>query len=370
MEVIALIVIKLKIHNGKWDTKADAIDPLTSFDQHIGNSAGRDRSLAMLGIDTEMLIKKDSKTIWPWELGYPQEREPNSLTTGRGDGTFDFHGDGYATELCTKPIHCLELLLEYLGYAFNWQNRRIGSATLDAPAIYDVPEAVEKAAPDEAKRLGCMPSTNIYGDAGDPSSLASTSRTTGCHLHISHPSLKSEDVAIALVKWADILVGSTWTYISPNPSKAEADRRKAYGRAGEFRLKRYPVYPLTDASDQHSNGVEYRVLPGTPIHHPAYLTLMFSLYRSALRLANVHGEPQPELSAQAQEAINSADRKAAKSIIRSLPLSPGGRKLIRFLRRIPLKTQSLADWYTLSRGMKGHTKLYSEAHLADRSLSL
>lgn len=360
----------IRTHDGSW-TQDDEIQVIESKDQYVGDTSTTDYAYSLLGLDTEFLLLDNKKeVIWPWEKEFPQQRDPNSLKTSNGQGEFDFHGDGYATELCIKPTHCLEVMTSNrLSPAFDWLRIR-NAPKFSAPAIYSIPKGIEEAAPEEAKRLGCMPSLNVYGDAGNPSSLASNKRTTGCHLHISHPVLQSENIAISLIKWADILVGCTWTYISPNPSKAEAERRKAYGRAGEYRLKVYPTFPQTDLSNPWSVGVEYRVLPGTPIQHPAYLTLMFNLYRSALRLAYKYGDPTKDLSAQAKEAINSADKAKAKSVIRSLPISEEGRKLIRFLRRAPMRLEDTKEWWALGSYGKGHQYLYLEKNLGKALLTL
>lgn len=353
----------IKSHNGKWDENKDLIDPTSSRDQHVGSTT------PYLGLDTEFLVKKEGKVLWPWEQKLPQERDLNSPFTTDEPRYYDFHGDGFATELCIVPNYCLDLIMESLGMAFYWLGKKEGKQ-ISAPAIYSIPEEVERSAPEEAKQLGCMPSLNAYGDRGNPSSLGKDQRTTGCHLHISHPSLVDQDIALALVKWADILVGCTWTYISPNPSKAESERRKAYGRAGEFRLKKYPAWPEGLLPKEYGFGVEYRVLPGTPMQHPAYLTLMYSLYRSALRLAVQYGEPIEELAAQAKEAINQADKTEAKKVIRSMPISSGGRKLIRFLRRVPLKIEQVSEWYMVSSRRQGHQNLYVNRNIKDRLLSL
>ena len=360
----------MTIHDGRSWSKEDTIDPLGSKDQYyptFNTVTGHSGQRMMLGIDTEMLLLgKDNKILWPHKLGLPQERCPKDPRVGDGSGTFDFHGDGYAIEFNISPFTCLDQALGKIGKGFNWAKFNFNTNKISAPPMYDVPKAVVDDAPDEVKLLGCMPSANIYGDKGEPKSLSATQRTTGCHLHISHPVLKDPEVAGNLVRWADILVGCTWTYISPKDSTEEAKRRLAYGRAGEFRLKAYEGGVV----DDYSTGVEYRVLPGTPIQHPAYITLMFNLYRSAMRLAATKGSPAITMSLEAQKAINTADKKLAKSIIRQLPWTDGGRKLIRWFRRVNLETKGLSDWYQKTIYLEGHASLYQKEHIALSPLSL
>lgn len=386
------LIMTIKEHNGKWDTNYDAIDILSSMDQNLPRTTGahsisvRDTkamptipySMSLLGLDTEMLMKVKDKTIWPHEQGMPQERKPKEQVTSGGHTVFDFHGDGFAMELCIQPVHCLEYMMRYVSTGLDWfaktelsklANKKTGitpedtNITLHAPAIYKVPQRIVDAAPDDVKRLGCMPSVNVYGDPGIPGGLGKTKRTTGCHLHISHPALTSEDVALAVVRWADILVGCAWTYISPEDPSDERERRTAYGRAGEYRLKVYPCFPeAADVSATHKCGVEYRVLPGTVLHHPGYLTLMFNLYRTALRYAALYGNPQKEISFQAKNAINDADRDSAKVVLDSLPFKASGKTLLQLLHDAPLKVASLKEWVDIGSRAEGHQFLGNGSH--------
>lgn len=321
---------------------------LSSMDQYIQTAP------VILGMDTEMLwLGKDGVPIWPHEAGFPQERKIELGQTADATREFDFHGDGFAHELCVEPTYCLERMMNKAGYAFSWMQSRLhdkGNVKFAAPAVYEVPEKVSKAAPDEVKRLGCMPSINVYGDKGNPSVLGENLRTTGCHLHMSHKTLTNatnSDLAENLVKWADIIVGTVWTYISPVPPKDEKLRRKAYGRAGECRIRDYP--PSREAT-YTSKGVEYRVLPGTVLINPIYMTLVFNLYRSALRFALVVHTPPEEVSDMAREAINEADKNLANDILTWLPFSADSKKVLDILHEKPVKLLSPAQWYEASRG--------------------
>jgi len=315
--------------------------------QHIDNdNTGYDT--VTLGIDTEFLFtNKDGSIVWPWIAGFPQERKLNHPTTG-DNSAFDFHGDGYATELCTSPFSCLETFVGRMGSALSWLQRESNASSINAPPLYTIPATVVKSAPGEAKLLGCMPSMNVYGDSGKPTSLKENVRTTGCHLHVSHSILKSTEVCANLVKWADILVGSTWTYISPNTKTSEARRRKAYGRAGEFRLKDYGHGYI---------GVEYRVLPGTPIHHPAFLTLMFNLYRHALYYAINFGEPDKALTSEAKIAINTANAELAEQVIMPHLQTSRDKQFLQYLHKTKLQPLNLDAWIKYGVYGNGHQHL-------------
>lgn len=339
------------------------VNVLTSQNQYINDIKTNLSEYAFLGLDTEMLVSKITETgneiQWPTVLGLPQEREPKSPITNDQTGRFDYHGDGFATELCTQPTYCLESMMSYISGAFYWWNAKYGKSSFNGPSVYKVPKKIVESAHEDAKRLGCMPSLNIYNDPGDPKTLTEDQRTTGCHLHLSHPALKREEVADALVLWADVLVGTTWTFISPENPKIEAKRRKAYGRAGEYRLKTYPTYPETTTKSGHSNGVEYRTLPGMVLHHPAYFTLMFNLYRNALINA-IAGPPDKALSLMAKDAINAADKNKATEVLSKVDFTPFSFRLIKYLQNRKLDATSMETWANLGNRCKGHQNYYTE----------
>lgn len=361
------------------------INVMTSTNQSLRSE------FLMIGTDTEMLLLKDGKVLWPDEVHLPQKRDPTSSICGDGSSSFDFHGDGFATELCTQAASCLETMLTSIASAWRWLDSIHGSNKLvlqnfdpsvqnlaiSTPAIYDVPAEIVTKANEETKRLGCMPSLNIYDDCGNPDELSDTQRTTGCHLHVSHSVLDDTSIGNALVQWADILVGCSWTYISPNDPKDEVQRRKAYGRAGEFRRKVYGtkkkviyegMYGNPKICEHPINGVEYRVLPGTALVHPVYFTLMFNLYRNALHTAANFGMPPESLALAAQEAINGSNSSKAMAVLKQIPFEENSLNLINYLHRHVLDASNLSRWYKLAVNHKGHQ--YFERELGYRKEEL
>lgn len=345
----------------------DTIPVLTSKDQYCTLLSGFKRA-TVLGMDTEMLLTNSSgKPWWPHLEGFPQERKMEIGKTSNASGLFDWHGDGYAFELCIEPIHCLEYVMARVGTALLWTNQRFLSKTntsdvvnISAPAVYTVPDAVQKTAPNDVKRLGCMPSLNVYGDSGNPKKLGASERTTGCHLHITSGDLISSDkVAQSLVQWADTIVGCVWTYVSPEDPKKERLRREAYGRAGEYRARTYPK----TIRQFEATGVEYRVLPGTVLINPVYMTLVFNLYRTALRYAVNHPNPSEEITDISRAAINGADKELAKTVINWLPFGKPALKLLNFLADNPTKALNTREWYDVSQNHGGHGHQYLAAEL-------
>jgi hypothetical protein len=320
----------------------DNIPMLTANDQYVQGT------VIQMGIDTEMLFKVGKKTLWPHREGLGQERLADTTAA------YDWHGDGYAFELCTHPSTCLEWLCGFIGEALkDLSTKYKDKLTLVSPTVYKVPYQVRNSAPEVVKKLGCTPSINVYADRGTPEKLGEFTRTTGCHLHLSSLHLRNEKVALALVKWADVIVGNVWNYVSPEDPKQEILRRQAYGRAGEYRTRVYP--PI--AGMFKSSGVEYRVLPGTVIRNPVYLTLCFNLYRTALRFALDKGEPPEELTDISRTAINTANKDLSEDVIKWLPFDDNCKKVLKIIKDDPLPALTPMQWYEASKNhnLQGHT---------------
>jgi hypothetical protein len=131
------------------------------------------------------------------------------------------------------------------------------------------------------RQLGCQPSMNIYEpDAKlgiDP--VTYKWRSAGGHIHIGH-GLRAGDPLISrlsdIVPLLDVLVGNTSVLIDRDPLASQ--RRKVYGRAGEFRLPNY--------------GLEYRTLSNFWLRAPQLHSLIFELARLAFQTA-VNSTPRP-----------------------------------------------------------------------------
>lgn len=126
----------------------------------------------------------------------------------------------------------------------------------------------------DCRQLGCQPSLNVY----DPDSTLGIDaatykwRSAGGHIHIGHnlndkwPIVKRLGDIVPLL---DVLVGNTFVLIDQDPLAAQ--RRKVYGRAGEYRLPSY--------------GLEYRTLSNVWLRAFPLHSLAFELARLAFRVA-------------------------------------------------------------------------------------
>jgi hypothetical protein len=166
----------------------------------------------------------------------------------------------------------------------------------------------------KSRQFGCMPSFNFYDTkelkaeiAVDPKKYMK--RSGGGHLHLGE-GYKGDRVGIALrnydkiIPLLDLVVGNTCVIIDRNPLNAE--RRKVYGRAGEFRM---PAY-----------GVEYRTLSNFWLRDSQIFSLVTGLARTAVSIlvnSTDKKDYYKEIMAlvdikEVQKAINENDLELAK----------------------------------------------------------
>lgn len=128
---------------------------------------------------------------------------------------------------------------------------------------------------DDSKKFGCMPSKNSHqgGKNGKITVNPATYRfrSAGGHLHIGNAKNSPEVQAVLdnptrLVQLMDILVGNTCVLIDRDPGNIE--RRKVYGKAGEFRTP--------------PHGVEYRTLSNFWLRSYQLMSLVMGLARHAV----------------------------------------------------------------------------------------
>ena len=137
--------------------------------------------------------------------------------------------------------------------------------------VIQVSEAELATLGEESRLLGCKPSDNIYGFKQiDVDGQVFRTRSAGGHLHIGlyderriwntdvYPHL---DERARLVPILDVLVGNTCVLFDMDP--VQRQRRKMYGRPGEYRLPWH--------------GVEYRTLSNFWMRSPVLAELVFGL---------------------------------------------------------------------------------------------
>ena len=182
----------------------------------------------------------------------------------------------YITETVLKPM---ELVPHYVASA------RFNDTDLDNPA---------------AQHMGCSASYDAWSfeehrvDRSDY-----TLRTTGMHIHVGYDN-PNDKASIDIIRAMDLFLGVPSVLIDP-----DTERRKMYGKAGDFRMKKY--------------GVEYRVLSSYFIQNDELIGWVYDQTQAAINFVNQGGiitNPSDII-----DAINMCNHNLANEIIEDYNLN-------------------------------------------------
>ena len=219
--------------------------------------------------------------------------------------------DGLQAEFTTSGETCLEVLSNRINTGLNnvygrAQNKFPGARIVAKNHFKFTPEQM-KTFSDEDVRFRCSTSLNIYDDLGEvPDAREYPWRFAGGHIHIGCQA-RHVPVIKAMVRALDGIVGVAGVSLARNWDSPE--RRKMYGRAGEFRLPKH--------------GLEYRVLSNFWLCSPLIYHLVFEMTRYAYRIGEAGMFPALYKGAEEdiRNCINFCDvTLAGKLIEKNAPL--------------------------------------------------
>jgi hypothetical protein len=245
-----------------------------------------------MGCDPEFFFSKDGKIVGSEKL-IPKE---GKVLFERGSLEHDTHAltsdsvfgkiiiDGVQAELNPRPHACRATL----GNEIAWCFRKIKNELLKDGNTIDFSQAVEVSKEEmdslsaSSKRFGCSPSHNAYAEDGNSkitvNPLVYRTRAAGGHIHLGpNPADTLEtqrkikdalDNHKIIVPILDLIVGNTCVLVDRNPSNIE--RRKVYGKAGEYRTPKY--------------GLEYRTLSNFWLTSYPLFGMAFGLARLAVNI--------------------------------------------------------------------------------------
>lgn len=244
------------------------------------------------GSDPEFFYKKDGKIV-PSKMVVP--------ASGR-----IVKRDGFQAELNPQTNTCRQVaglyIYDALCDAIEY-GRSVG-AEVALSVGCEVDKETFYSLPAEEREFGCRPTKNVHENTKRVKGTRTQFRAGGGHIHmggsrISH--LVEEDVE-TLVKLMDIVCGATSVLIDRDPMNAE--RRKYYGRAGEYRKKRY--------------GLEYRVLSNFWLRSYTLWSMVTGLLRNAANIAHNKELAKAVLSRfdmkEVRDAINNNDVRLARKV--------------------------------------------------------
>lgn len=209
-------------------------------------------------------------------------------TAGKRDGDYTSCGnvkaskiviDGVQAELNPRPNTCranlgneISACFRDLHKALEKQGKGVG---VNFMPLVKITQKELDSLSEKSKTFGCAPSTNVYQHAESKITVNPKKylkRSAGGHLHLGSQGDTNIKAALAnveeMVYMLDIIVGNTCVLIDRNPNNVE--RRKVYGRAGEYRSKEY--------------GLEYRTLSNFWLQSYHLMSLVTGLARMAVHI--------------------------------------------------------------------------------------
>lgn len=228
----------------------------------------------MLGCDPEFFFRFDGKVI-----GSEKVIPKNGINV---TSQSKFIIDGVQAELNPRPNVCRALLGNEIKLCFQTLKKELESKgkgfTVDFSRTVEIPKENLMELNEESRKFGCAPSNSIYKKSSglkisevDPTEYRV--RAAGGHIHIGfngNASLKNAIVKNTdkVVEILDLICGNTCVLIDRDEGNIE--RRKVYGKAGEYRLP--------------PHGLEYRTLSNFWLTSYPLMSMAFGLVRLSVQL--------------------------------------------------------------------------------------
>lgn len=256
------------------------------------------------GADPEFFFSKKGLVIGAEKVLPKQGVQLLDMSTGLPAGKPTIVIDGVQAEFNPTPHYCRQIFSNNLKSCFVKLAEQLAKnegVSADFVQTVEVSKQEMESLDKSTQQFGCSPSNNAYEKSEISIKDASKYkyRSAGGHVHIGY----SDDEMRALltsspveaVKLLDVLVGNTCVLLDRDPGNIE--RRKVYGRAGEFR------------SPPH--GLEYRTLSNFWIRNYTLMSFVLGMTRFALSVALDKDASGQILSLvnmkKIQEAINTND---------------------------------------------------------------
>ncbi len=217
--------------------------------------------------------------------------------------------DGVQAEFNVLPNTCRQSFSTNLAICFRKTAEQIHGKDIVASfaQTVEVDKEEMQSLSRDAQQFGCAPSKNAYGRTEVTVKDASKylSRSAGGHVHIGHAgdgtverTLKNTDITVPIL---DIIVGNTCVLLDRD--KGNVERRKNYGRAGEYRVPKH--------------GLEYRTLSNFWLRSYQTMSFVLALVRFAVCVAGDEAVSKELLSLvdieQVAKAINDNDLALAQA---------------------------------------------------------
>lgn len=225
-------------------------------------------------VGAETLIPKNGINYTPGNYKYD-----GAHTSGAGQSKFII--DGVQAELNPRPNTCRANLANEIAACFKTLKTELTKHKgyeVDFSRTVEISKDNLDKLSDDSKKFGCAPSKTIYNKQTtvnianiDPCEYRT--RAAGGHIHIGKAEYATLDRALhkdyeKTILMLDIICGNTAVLVDRD--KGNIERRKVYGRAGEFRLP--------------AHGLEYRTLSNFWLTSYPLMSFAFGMARLAVQL--------------------------------------------------------------------------------------
>lgn len=253
-----------------------------------------------IGSDPEMFLWSETKNKFVPVCGLVggTKEEPLFIT----DKGHALQEDNVMVEFCIPPCKTAEEFAENIEFVKNYINDTVlaplGYVTKSiASARFDINDLQS----DQAQLFGCSESYNAWtGDINSVSRADATLRTAGGHIHIGYDNPNHQD-SVRLIKAMDLFLAVPSIILDK-----DTERRKMYGKAGEYRFKKY--------------GVEHRTLSTFWTDTPELCKWAFDQAMKAIDFVNSFGIITDE--DRIVRCINNADQSLAREIMDDYNMTP------------------------------------------------
>lgn len=210
------------------------------------------------------------------------------------------YADNALIEASFPPLESPAQAAKQMGIVFSRMQAKLGKKfglVPKAAHVYDKKELDCK----EVWESGCNPNYDVYRRSMNlPADFKDGLRTGSFHVHVGAKELMGMDEKEDAIKLLDIFLGVPSVIFDRDETAGE--RRKLYGKAGEFRPTPY--------------GIEYRVLGNWPLRSPETTELCFDLVEYAMNLFHNRKDILSEVKSEdVEKAINEGDKDLAAAII-------------------------------------------------------
>lgn len=242
----------------------------------------------VMGADPEFFFEKEGKIIGAEKI-LNLEKGLDVDITGGASNSFSsnyskFIVDGVQAELNPKPDTCRARLGNEFSNCFKKLYNEISKyegTKINFNTTIEISDEELKSLNENSRRFGCAPSFNSDKKSRNAVSLKDPSkylyRSAGGHIHLGYKTgdssqrfvmqlMKKEPERIIAI--LDIIVGNTCVLIDRNPGNKE--RRKVYGKAGEYRTPEH--------------GIEYRTLSNFWLRSYQLMSFVMGLSRYAFNI--------------------------------------------------------------------------------------